>query len=197
MDDDSLEPEPGDENPLEDEPDGEDAYEREPGEDDSAPEPLPADERESVEADLEDLGAMRVVFQPQGAKGVVIACSECGSNHYYGWELLRESLEHMLKTGEPRMHEPAYQPREDDYVVWDYAKGYVDALADSGLDDGHRVEVTMCAWCDAPVEAHFAFCPRCGRSMAVLRLYRELLERGLEEREIRTMLVKAGFEPFA
>src|SRR6266567_3452992 len=160
-------------------------------------EPLPVDERESVEADLEDLEAMRTVFEAQGAKGVVIACTDCGSNHYYGWDLLRESLEHMLKTGEPRMHEPAYQPREDDYVVWDYGKGYVDALADVGLEEGSRMEITACAWCETPVEQHFAFCPACGRPMAVQRLYRELLGRGMDEREVRSLLVRAGFEPFS
>src|SRR5712692_3293733 len=168
----------------------------EPGEDEPLPAPLPQEERDSVEADLEDLSAMKAVFEGQGAKGVVIACSECGSNHYYDWQLLRESLEHMLATGEPRMHEPAYQPHEDDYVVWDYGKGYVDALTDAGIDEGAAVEVTACAWCETPVEPHFAFCPRCGRPMAVVRLYRELLGRGIDEREARALLVRAGFEPF-
>ena len=159
-------------------------------------EPLPPEERESVESDLEDLSVMRSVFQPQGAKGVVIACTECGSNHYYGWELLRESLEHMLATGEPRMHEPAYQPREDDYVIWDYGKGYVDALSDAGLERGSRVEVTACAWCGTAVEPHFGFCPQCGRPMAVVRLFRELLGQGMDEADARALLLRAGFEPF-
>jgi hypothetical protein len=166
-------------------------------EDEGLPRPLAPDEREGVEADLEDLDAMRAVFEPQGAKGVVIACTECGSNHFYDWELLRESLEHMLETGEPRMHEPAYQPREDDYVVWDYGKGYVDALADAGLEEGAVVSLTTCPWCGTPVESHFAFCSRCGRPMAVVRLYRELIERGMDEREARAVLVRAGFEPFS
>jgi hypothetical protein len=30
----------------------------------------------------------------------------------------------------------------------------------------------------------------------VIRLYNELLDRGIEEREARTILVRAGFEPF-
>jgi Family of unknown function (DUF5319) len=158
--------------------------------------PLPPEEREGVEADLEDLDAMRGLFEPQGAKGVVIACTECGSNHYYGWDLLKESLEHMLDTGEPRMHEPAYQPREDDYVVWDYGKGYVDALADAGIEGEVRVELTACPWCETPVEPHFGFCPRCGRPMAVVRLYRELTARGIPDQEIRAIMVRAGFEPF-
>ena len=181
--------------PLEGQP--EDPGEGEGEGQEDLPRPLPPEERESVEADLEDLRAMRSVFQGQGAKGVVIACSDCGSNHFYDWELLRESLEHMLRTGEPRMHEPAYQPREDDYVVWDYGKGYVDALADAGLEDGSVVEVTTCAWCGSAVEPQFAFCPQCGRSVAVIRLYRELLGRGIEEREARSLLLRAGFEPFS
>ena len=115
----------------------------------------------------------------------------------YDWELLRESLEHMLATGEPRMHEPAYQPREDDYVVWDYGKGYVDALTDAGLEEGSSVSVTSCPWCETPVEPHFAFCSRCGRPLAVVRLFRELKERGIDEREARALLLRAGFEPFS
>src|SRR5207244_12140031 len=102
--------------------DDDEADERDADPDDES-EPLPADERESVEADLEDLSAMRGVFEAQGAKGVVIACADCGSNHYYDWELLRESLEHMLATGEPRMHERADPPREDASGVWDYETG--------------------------------------------------------------------------
>ena len=41
------------------------------------------EDREDIEADLEDLAAMRGVFEPQGTRGVVIACPDCGSNHYY------------------------------------------------------------------------------------------------------------------
>ena len=159
--------------------------------------PLTPEERESVRADIDDLDAMRMAFEPQGAKGVVISCSECGSNHFYGWELLRESLEHMLQTGEPRMHEPAYEPREDDYVVWDYGKGYVDALADAGLDGAAALEVRTCAWCHTSLEPRSSFCPQCGRSLAVVRLYRQLVDRGMDEREAKAMLVRAGFEPFS
>jgi predicted RNA-binding Zn-ribbon protein involved in translation (DUF1610 family) len=166
-------------------------------EDEDLSAPLDPEERDNIEGDLEDIDAMRAVFEPQGMKGVVIACPDCGSNHYYSWELIRESLEHMLETGEPRMHEPAYEPREDEYVLWDYGKGYIDALSDAGLEEGARVEVTACAWCDAPVEPHFAFCPRCGRPMAAVRVLRELVARGMEEREARALLVKAGFEPFS
>lgn len=164
--------------------------------DEEQPEPLEGEERENIQADLDDLESMRGVFEPQGTKGVVIACPDCGSDHYYGWELLQESLQHMLATGEPRMHEPAFEPKEEDYLLWDYGKGYVDALADTGLNGGAAVDVGSCPWCEAPIEPHFAFCPRCGRPTAPARLLAELVRRGMEEREARALLVKAGFEPF-
>jgi hypothetical protein len=164
---------------------------------DGPTEPLTAEERESVEADLEDLASMQDVFAPQGAKGVVISCADCGENHYYGWDLLKENLDHMLETGEPRMHEPAYEPREDEYVVWDYGKGYVDALSDAGLDPSRRIDLTSCPWCDGVVDPAFDYCPACGRSLAPLRLYRELTGRGMPEQEALTLLVQAGFEPFS
>ncbi|HSH34164.1 MAG TPA: DUF5319 family protein [Actinomycetota bacterium] len=77
---------------------------------------LTAAERRDIEADLSDLGSMRAVFSPQGVKGVVIACQDCGANHYYEWELLRDNLEHMLSSGEPRMHEPAFDLVEEEYI---------------------------------------------------------------------------------
>ena len=159
--------------------------------------PLDGEERRNIEADLRDLKQMRGMFEPQGVRGVVVACPDCGEDHYYGWDLLRESLEHMLKTGEPRMHEPAYDPREEEYVLWDYGKGYVDALTDAGLENGRAVDVRTCPWCEASLDEQFAFCPRCGRSTAPAKLLSELVSRGIEEREARALLVKAGFEPFS
>jgi Family of unknown function (DUF5319) len=164
--------------------------------DDTEPYELTAEERRGVEADLVDLGAMRVLFEPRSVKGVVIACQDCGSNHFYEWELLRDNLQHMLETGEPRMHEPAFDIVEDEYIQWDYGKGYVDALADAGLEPDRQVEVTTCPWCETPFGEEFAYCPRCGRTLATVRLYRELLDRGFEERDVRALLVRAGYEPF-
>jgi hypothetical protein len=165
-------------------------------ENDDEREELTAEERADIEADLDDLGAMRTIFGQQGVKGVVIACQDCGANHFYEWELIRDNLEHMLDTGEPRMHEPAFDIVEEEYIQWDYGKGYVDALADTGLDPERRVHVTQCPWCETAFEPHFQFCPRCGRSLGAVRLYKELLDRGMEERDVRAMLVRAGYEPF-
>ena len=50
-------------------------------ENDDEREELTAEERADIEADLDDLGAMRTIFGQQGVKGVVIACQDCGANH--------------------------------------------------------------------------------------------------------------------
>jgi len=143
------------------------------------PEPyeLSPQERRDVEADLEDL-------------------QDCGQNHFYEWDLLQDNLEHMLDTGEPRMHEPAFNIHEDEYIQWDYGKGYVDALADAGLQQGRTIEITQCPWCETPFDTGYQYCPRCGRQLGAIRLYQELLDRGIEDREARAMLVRAGYEPF-
>jgi hypothetical protein len=164
--------------------------------DDEEPIELTPEERADVEADLDDLASMRTLFAAQGVKGVVIACQDCGSNHFYEWELLRDNLEQMLETGEPRMHEPAFDIQEDEYIQWDYGKGYIDALSDTGLEPDRKIEVAACPWCETVVEPHFQFCPRCGRSLGAVRLYHELVGKGLDEREVRALLVRAGYEPF-
>ncbi len=166
------------------------------GDEEDVPLGLEPGEEQDVRADLEDLVGMRRVFQSHGVKGVVIACPDCGENHFYEWDLLKENYEHMLATGEARMHEPAFEVHEDEYIQWDYGKGYIDALADTGLEPDNRIELTQCPWCETPLEHHFQFCPRCGRSLGAVRLYRELTQRGLDEREVRAMLVRAGYEPF-
>jgi hypothetical protein len=33
--------------------------------------------------------------------------------------------------------------------------------------------------------------------MAILRLYQELLERGMDDQQVRSILLRAGFEPFS
>ena len=157
---------------------------------------LTDEERADIEADLTDLGQMHALFSPQGVKGVVIACQECRQNHFYEWALLADNLQHMLDTGEPRMHEPAWDIDETEYIQWDYGKGFVDALVDNGIEPGKQVGLTSCPYCQTPFDAAFRYCPSCGKQLAVIRLYNELLDRGIEEREARAILVRVGFEPF-
>lgn len=170
------------------------------------------EERESILEDLEDLEAMRAVFEPRGYKGVVIVCSECGEDHYYEWEMLKESLEHMLETGEPRMHEPAFEPSPDEYVGWDYARGYLDAVTEADADEmeappeppapeasawlGDR---TRCAYCRGRLPskawAEWSYCPFCQASLAPLRLVDQLASRGWAEEDIAGLMDQCGFEP--
>jgi uncharacterized protein DUF5319 len=170
------------------------------------------EERESILEDLEDLEAMKAVFDPRGYKGVVIVCSECGEDHYYGWDMLRESLEHMLETGEPRMHEPAFEPQPDEYVGWDYGRGYLDAITEADADemeapaaeerpaaDAWLGDRSRCAWCRGrlPTRAasEWAYCPYCAASLAPLRLVDALAARGWSGEEISALMDECGFDP--
>lgn len=172
------------------------------------------EERESVLADLEDLEAMRAVFEPEprGYKGVVIVCAECGEDHYYGWDMLRESLEHILETGEPRMHEPAFEPVPDEYISWEYGRGYLDAVLESDADEteapGEKSkraqptwtgDRTRCPYCRARLPgrafSEWSYCSFCGSNLAPLRLVDGLVARGWEESEIAALMDECGFEP--
>lgn len=92
---------------------------------------LTAHEREDVLADLADLEVFRALLEPLGVLGMVVECGDCGEPHYIGWDLLRGNLRQLLQEGRPRLHEPACEPDPDDYVSWEYARGYVDGVIDS------------------------------------------------------------------
>lgn len=172
---------------------------------------LDPDERESILEELEDLAALRDLFEPRGFRGVMITCAECGEDHYYDWELLKESLEHMLETGEPRMHEPAVEPDPDAYISWDYGRGYLDAQAELDVAQteappteadekpqwiGDRSRCPYCRGKLAPrAMSEWLYCPFCGVGFAPLRLADALTTRGLSEEEIIALMDECGFEP--
>ena len=170
------------------------------------------EERESILEELEDLGSLRQMFEERGYKGVMITCAECGEDHYYGWDMLKDSLEYMLDTGEPRMHEPAFQPEPDDYIGWDYGRGYLDALGESDASIARAEpderpapkatwlgDRTRCAYCRARLPGRagteWIYCPFCGASHAALRLVDALHARGWSEDEIAPLMEECGFEP--
>jgi hypothetical protein len=90
--------------------------------------PLTPDEREDVLAELEDVELFRTLLEGRGIRGIAVDCEDCGETHFLGWDLLAANLRHLLDAGRMRVHEPAYDPDPADYVSWDYARGYTDAV---------------------------------------------------------------------
>ncbi|HET6531986.1 MAG TPA: DUF5319 domain-containing protein, partial [Actinoplanes sp.] len=95
---------------------------------DAEPEPLTEAERQDVLEDLSDLEIYQALLSPTGVRGLVIECEDCHEPHYFDWDLLRGNLRHLLTSGRPRVHEPAYDPDPDHYVTWEYARGYADGV---------------------------------------------------------------------
>lgn len=96
----------------------------EPGEPEEAP--LDEDEREMLHQDLVDVQSLKELLGPKGIKGVVFYCPDCDEDHYLAWDLLAGNLKELLDAGESPIHEPAFQPDPDEYVSWDYARGFLD-----------------------------------------------------------------------
>jgi len=101
-----------------------------------APESLNRSERDGALADLADLEVYRSLLEPAGIKGLTIACDECDDTHYISWDLLVGGLAELVDNGTPQLHEPAFDPDPNDYVSWDYARGYVDGVIDSEENHG-------------------------------------------------------------
>jgi hypothetical protein len=139
-----------------------------------APEPIDVEERAALLDDLADLAEFRSALEQRGFLGVVISCPDCEEEHFFGWSLLRENLEHILQHGEPRVHEPAFEPAVDHYVTWDYAKGFVDGLLEGENEQGPLRD----GW-TSPAEA-------------ARRLRRALATRGLSEDEVAAVLSEGG-----
>lgn len=97
--------------------------------------PLSLTEREEVLADLVDLEMFQQLLTPRGIRGLLVDCDSCDEPHFFGWELLRGNLQHLLDVGETRVHEPAFAPDPSDYVTWEYARGYADAILEAADDD--------------------------------------------------------------
>jgi Family of unknown function (DUF5319) len=96
---------------------------------------LSSQERDDLLADLSELEVYQVLLTPKGVRGLVVDCEDCREPHYFDWDLLRGNLKHLLDSGRPRVHEPAYDPDPDHYVTWEYARGYADAVDDLSDDD--------------------------------------------------------------
>lgn len=89
--------------------------------------PLDEAERTAVEEDLADLDVYERLLAPRGVRGLVVMCEDCHEDHYHDWDMLRSNLRQLLVDGSVSPHEPAIDPHPDDYVTWDYCRGYADA----------------------------------------------------------------------
>lgn len=155
-------------------------------------EPLDESESQMVRQDLVDLEDFEVVFTPEGYRGVSVFCRDCMEDHYYTWDMLRENLTQLLATGETPVHEPPFDPEPSQYVPWDYAHGYVDALRESGVFQ--RRNLTGCPRCGLELgEEHGGanFCPRCGTQLLAGRLHQALADR-LRPDQVEEVLRESG-----
>ncbi len=180
--------------------DDEDFDEYDEDEEDGPPVPLDRREAASVRRDLDDLSAFRRAFEPEGFKGVSLFCQDCLEEHFYGWDMLEHNLRALLESGETPVHEPAYDPRPDEYVDWEYAQGYLDGSADAA---GPTVSTLLavaddCPFCAQPLPdagRSSAFCPSCGTSLAPARIARALVDRGWEAHDVEELLRAARVPP--
>jgi ribosomal protein S27AE len=191
-----------DNDPFDDEYDddlGEDGYDGPDEElddyDDFDDGPIPLDEHETVlvRQDLLDLANFEATFSAEGYRGVSVFCQDCVEDHFYPWDMLRENLTTLLETGETPVHEPAFRPDPDEYIPWEYARGYVDALQDAGVDQ--RLTVGTCGRCGLTLPdalAQASFCPRCGEPLFRVRLMAALADRGVTAEEVTAILREIG-----
>src|SRR5918992_2687042 len=89
-------------------------------------EPLDDEEREALRQDLTDVESLKELLGPKGIRGVVFYCPDCDEDHFLGWDLLHGNLSQLLEDGDSPVHEPAFDPDPNDYVSWDFARGFLD-----------------------------------------------------------------------
>ncbi|MDP9226606.1 MAG: DUF5319 domain-containing protein [Actinomycetota bacterium] len=133
--------------------------------------PLEEDERDLLRQDLVDIRALREMLGSKGLKGAVFFCPDCEEDHYLTWDLLEGNLEQLLQRGESPVHEPAFDPDPEEYVSWDYARGFLDGYESFEEEDFSNLAVQLVfelqdrGWRPDQVKALFA---RVGLQVPVL-----------------------------
>ena len=130
-------------------------------------EPLGEDEREALQQDLVDVQVLKEILGTKGIRGVVFYCPDCDEDHYLAWDLLAGNLQELLSAGESPVHEPAFEPDPNDYVSWDFARGFLD-----GYESFEQEEM----------------------GDSVLKLVLELKERGWRPDEVKALLAKVDMQ---
>lgn len=170
------------------------------GEGEHRPARLDRNEAAMVRRDLDDLAAFRQTFEPEGFKGVSLFCADCVEEHFYEWDMLEHNLTALLESGETPVHEPAFDPRPDEYVDWEYAQGYLDGLADAGAPAmaGATLDTGSCPFCGSTLPeggTHATFCQHCGQHLAPARIAEHLLARGWSREDVAELLRSARVPP--
>ena len=129
-------------------------------------EPIGEDEREMLQQDLVDVQALKSLLGSRAIKGVVFYCPDCGEDHFLAWDLLAGNLKELLEEGESPVHEPAFDPDPNEYVSWDYARGFLDGYESSGEE----------------------------LENSLLQLGAALTERGWSRSDVLSLLGRAGLE---
>jgi len=129
--------------------------------------PLEPDEREALRQDLLDVQVLKEVLGSKGIKGTVFYCPDCEEDHFLTWDLLSGNLQELLEQGESPVHEPAFDPDPDEYVSWDYARGFLDGY--ESFEEEELREVTD-------------------------RLISSLLSKGWQMDQIKSLLATAGMQ---
>lgn len=168
--------------------------------DDLPPRPLDREEAAHVRRDLDDLSAFREAFEPDGFKGVSVWCADCDEEHFYGWQMLEQNLRALLESGETPVHEPAFAPRPDEYVDWQYAQGYVDGRADAevGGPVAPLSATGECPYCGAPMpgdQEALTYCPTCGQHLGPARMAKAMIEAGMKPEAVAELLAAARVRP--
>lgn len=153
------------------------------------------DEREAIHQDLVDVRTLKAVLAPRGIKGVVFYCPDCEDDHFLGWDLLAGNLEQILTSGSTPVHEPAWEPDPDEYITWDYARGFLDGYETYPEE---RMSEDSCGYCGNPLPEggyDWSYCPACGKDLAPINLIFQLRRKGWAPEKIAELLEQCGFEP--
>lgn len=156
--------------------------------------PIDAAERDALNQDLIDVKTLKTVLANKGIRGVVVFCPDCDDDHYLGWDLLAGNLQQILDSGTTPVHEPAWEPDPDEYVTWDYARGFLDGYESYSED---RILTDLCAFCSTPLPepmTEWSFCPFCGKDFAQVNLAASLKRKGWETSAIAALFEECGFQ---
>lgn len=155
--------------------------------------PIDAAEREALHQDLHDVKTLKAVLAWRGIRGVVVFCPDCDDDHYLGWDLLAGNLQQILDSGATPVHEPAWDPDPDEYVSWEYARGFLDGY-ETLAEERQAFDVCSYCGCELPESiSQWTRCPYCSKDFAPLNLLIGLRRQGWGEQRIVAIFEDCGF----